>query len=120
MGREVPRSVVSPGHAVPHRAHEENRTLNARAPRTHPQLLPGSEAVLQRRRRGPEQQSQSHHEKILRLPHLPRARTRPLSLTWQAARAGIHPRFFLTSHYYYGMTAQAIAAVPGIGLNPKG
>src|SRR5207248_11486128 len=36
-------------------------------------------------------------EKILRLPYLPCPRTRPLSLTWQAARAGIHPRFFLTS-----------------------
>src|SRR5216684_653432 len=29
--------------------------------------------------------------------YLPGARTGPLSLTWQAARAGINPRFLLTS-----------------------
>ena len=33
-------------------------------------LLPGPQAVLQRRYRGPERQGQSHHEKVLRLPHL--------------------------------------------------
>jgi transposase len=41
------------------------------SPRTDPQLFPGSKAAFQRRRRGPEQQGQSHHEKILRLSHLP-------------------------------------------------
>jgi transposase len=35
---------------------------------------------FQRRRRGPEQQSQSHHEKSLRLPDVPSPRTRALSL----------------------------------------
>src|SRR5438309_6746760 len=89
--------MVPSGDALPHRADEENRPLTTRTPRTNPQLLPGSEAAFQRRRRGPEQQSQSHHEKILRIPHLPCTRTRPLSLTWQAARAGIHPRFLLRS-----------------------
>jgi hypothetical protein len=43
------------------------------------------------------QQGQSHDEKILRLSRLPRPRTCPLSLTWQAARAGVPPRFLLTS-----------------------
>src|SRR5881396_559118 len=64
----------------------------ARSLRQHrddPQLFPRSKAPFQRRRRGPEQQSQSHHEKILRFSHLPCPRTRPLSLTWQTARAGI-------------------------------
>jgi transposase len=56
-----------------------------RTPRTNPQLLPGSKDAFQRRRRGSEQQSQSHHEKILRVPHLPLPRTRALSLTWQTA-----------------------------------
>jgi transposase len=51
----------------------------------------------QRRRRGSEQQSQSHYEKILWVPNFPNAGTRSLSLTWQAARARIHPRIFLTS-----------------------
>jgi len=37
--------------------------------------------------RGAKQQGQSHHEKILRLSHLPGAGTGTLSLTWQAARA---------------------------------
>src|SRR2546427_13280982 len=58
--------MVPSGDALPHRADEENRPLPARAPRTDPQLLPGSKAAFQRRRRGSEQQSQSHHEKILR------------------------------------------------------
>lgn len=32
--------------------------------------------------------------------HLPRPRTRPLSLTWQVARAGINPRFLLTGYLF--------------------
>src|ERR1039458_7961173 len=89
--------MVPPGDALPHRAHEEDRSLIAPAPRTDPQLFPRSKAAFQRRRRGSEQQSQSHHEKILRVPHLPLPRTRALSLTWQTARARINPRFFLTN-----------------------
>jgi hypothetical protein len=38
----------------------------------------------------------SHHEKITRIPHLPRAGTGALSLTWETTWAGIHPRFLLT------------------------
>jgi hypothetical protein len=79
--RQVMRSRIEPM--------KENRPLTARASRTDPQLFPRSEAAFQRRRRGSEQQSQSHHEKILRIPHLPLPRTRALSLTWQIARAGI-------------------------------
>src|SRR6266849_8522219 len=97
---------VSPGSDIiddirdslnPHRAHEEDRPVTARASRTDPQLFPRSEAALQRGCRGPEQQSQTHNEKILRIPHLPLSRTRPLSLTWQITGAGINPRFFLTN-----------------------
>jgi transposase len=55
------------------------------APGADSQLLQGAKADFQRRCRGPEQQSQSHHEKVLRLSHLPGTRTGPLSLTWQAA-----------------------------------
>src|ERR1035438_161339 len=90
--------MVPPGDALPHRADEEDRPLAARTPRSDPQLFPGSKAAFQRRCRGPEQQSQSHYEKILRVPHLPLPRTRPLSLTWQTSRAGMYPRVFLTSH----------------------
>src|SRR5437763_3499494 len=89
--------MVSPGDAFPHRAHEEDRPVHARTPRTDSQLFPCSEAAFQRRRRGPEQQSQSHDAKILRFPHLPLPRTRALSLTWQITGAGINPRFFLTN-----------------------
>jgi len=70
---------------------------SAPASATDPQLLPGSKTDFQRRGGGPEQQGQSHHEKILRLSYLPGPRTCPLPLTWQATRAGINPRFFLTS-----------------------
>src|SRR6266446_6716696 len=97
MGWQVPRRLVSAGDALPHRAHEEDRPVTARASRTDPQLFPRSEAALQRGCRGPEQQSQTHNEKILRIPHLPLSRTRPLSLTWQITGAGINPRFFLTN-----------------------
>src|SRR5712692_1553165 len=97
MGWQVPRRLVSAGDALPHRAHEEDRPVTARASRTDPQLFPRSEAALQRGCRGPEQQSQTHNEKILRIPHLPLSRTRPLSLTWQITGAVINPRFFLTN-----------------------
>src|SRR5580698_1543316 len=92
--------MVSPGDALPHRAHEEDCPLNARTPRTDSQLFPRSKVALQRRRRGSEQQSQSHYEKILRLPNVPLPRTRALSLTWQITGAGINPRFFLTNLFY--------------------
>src|SRR6266436_4769819 len=99
MGWQVPRRLVSSGDALPHRAHEEDRPVTARASRTDPQLFPRSEAALQRGCRGPEQQSQTHNEKILRIPHLPLSRTRPLSLTWQITGAGINPRFLLTNPF---------------------
>src|ERR1019366_204745 len=86
--------------ALPDRAHDEDRPLPAPAPGTDLQLLPRAKTDLQRRGRGAEQQGQSHHEKILRLSHVPSPRTRPVSLTWQAARAGIDPRFLLTSRFF--------------------
>src|ERR1039458_704290 len=89
--------MVSPGDALPHRAHEEDCPLNARTPRTGPQLFPRSEVALQRRRRRAEQQSQSHYEKILWISYLPLPRTRALSLTWQTTGTGVNPRFFLTN-----------------------
>src|SRR5207248_4693791 len=89
--------MVSTGDALPHRAHEENRPLIASASRTDPQLFPRSKTAFQRRRGGSEQQSQSHDEKILRVPHLPLPRTGALSLTWQVARARINPRVFQTN-----------------------
>src|SRR6476659_8899107 len=89
--------MVPPNFAFPHRADEEDRTLAASASRADPQLLPRSKAHLQRRGGGPEQQGQSHDEKVLRLSHLPCTRTCPLSFTWQAARARINPRILLTN-----------------------
>src|ERR1700686_2859314 len=109
--------MVSPGDAFPHRAHEEDRPVHARTPRTDSQLFPCSEAAFQRRRRGPEQQSQSHHAKILRFPHLPLSRTRPLSLTWQITGAGINPRFFLTNHKINASTPYDFS---GKNLTPYG
>src|SRR3954453_10569628 len=96
--------MVSPGHALPHRAPEEDRPLTASAPRVDPQLFPRSKAALQRPRRGPEQQGQSHYEKILWLPNLPGTGSRSLSLTWQAPRPRINPRVFLTNPKQRGRT----------------
>src|SRR3954452_15734910 len=95
--RQVPRRVVPPDDAISHRTHEEDRPFAAQSSRTHPELFPRSKATFQWRRGGLEQQGESHDEKILRLPHLSRPRTRPLSLTWQAPRTRVHPRFLLTS-----------------------
>src|ERR1039457_5567872 len=97
LGRQVPRRVVPPDHAIPHRTHEEDRPFATQPPRTHPELFPRPKAAFQWRRGGLEQQGESHYEKIVRLPHLPRPRTRPLSLTWQATRTRFYPRFLLTS-----------------------
>src|SRR5437763_7057786 len=68
---------------------------------TDPQLFSRSETAFQRSCRGSEQQGQSHHEKILRFPHLPLPRTCALSLTWQITRAGIDPRILLTNQFFY-------------------
>src|SRR6266853_1914770 len=113
MGGKVPRRLVSAGDALPHRAHEEDRPVTARASRTDPQLFPRSEAALQRGCRGPEQQSQTHNEKILRIPHHPLSRTRPLSLTCQITGAGINPRFFLTNHNTWSVRLET-------ALRPRG
>jgi transposase len=64
---------------------KKNRPDVARSPRAAAQLFQGQKTVFQRCGRGPEQQSQSHHEKILWLSHLPYPGTRALSLTWQTA-----------------------------------
>ena len=70
--------------AIPHRADEEDRPDVARSPRAAAQLFQGQKTDFQRCGRGAEQQSQSNHEKILWLSHLPHPGTRALSLTWQA------------------------------------
>src|SRR5439155_17347584 len=97
LGRQVPRRVVPPDHALPDRTHEEDRPLATQSSRTHLELFPRSKATFERRRGGLEQQGESHYEKIIRFSHLSRPRTRPLPLTWQAARTRFHPRFLLTN-----------------------
>src|SRR5208283_2862475 len=91
LGRQLPGFLVLSNHALSHRAHEENRPYAARSSLPLAQLLQGQEAVLQRCYRRAEQQSQSHHEKILWLSHLPHPGTRALSLTWQTTRARAYP-----------------------------
>ena len=91
LGRHVPGFLVLSNHAIPHRADEEDRPHAARSPRAAAQLFQGQKAVFQRCGRGAEQQSQSNHEKILWLSHLPHPGTRALSLTWQTTRAGAYP-----------------------------
>jgi hypothetical protein len=83
LGRQLLGFLVLSNHALPHRAHEENRTYPPLSSPTPTQLLQGKKAVLQRCHRRAQQQSQSHHEKILWLSYLPHPGTRALSLTWQ-------------------------------------
>ena len=91
LGRQVPGRMVPADPALPHRAHEEDRPFPAPAPRTDPQLFPGAKTAFQWCSGGSEQQSESYHEKILRLSHLPSPRTCSVSLTWQTTGAGTHP-----------------------------
>src|SRR5260370_33023455 len=93
--------------ALADRTDEESRQDHSGSPRSHPQLLSCPERVLQRCHRGSEQQSQSHHEKILWVPDLPRNRTGPLSFTWQAARTGTHPQILLTNPDVYSVSVGA-------------
>src|ERR1700681_746312 len=63
----------------------------ARSPCPAAQLFQGQKGVFKRRGRGPEQQSQSNHEKIVWLSHLPYPGTCALSLSWQTTRARTYP-----------------------------
>jgi len=91
LGRQIPRPLVPASDALAHRTDEEGRQNATHPSRAHPQVFSRPERVFQRRNRGPQQQGQSHREKILRIPNLPSHRTGLISFTWQAARAGTHP-----------------------------
>ena len=97
LGRQVPRRLVPTGHALAHRADEKDRQDPAGPPRTHPQLFPRQKAVLKRGGRGPQQQGQTHHAKILRFPHLSCHRNCFISRSWQITRARNHPQILLTN-----------------------
>jgi hypothetical protein len=66
-------------------ADEKDRQDTTLASRADPELLPRQEAAIQRCGRGPQQQGQTDHAKILRLPNLPRHGNRTVSCTWQTA-----------------------------------
>jgi hypothetical protein len=72
------------------------KTLRAHR-ESHPQLFPRQKATLQRSGRGPQQQGKTHHEKILRFPHLSRHRNRPVSHSRQITGARNHPQILLTN-----------------------
>src|SRR6516162_9035507 len=101
VGRQVPRPVVSSSDALADRTTKEGRQNVTHPPRTHSQLFSCPQRVFQRRNRGPQQQSKSHYEKILRVPNVPGYRTRPISFTWQASRAGTHPQILLTNQIIF-------------------
>src|ERR1035437_9926534 len=70
QGRHVPGLLLLSNHALPHRAHEKGRPDAAQAPHTADELFQSQKTIFQRRSRRSEQQSQSNHEKIVRLSHL--------------------------------------------------
>jgi hypothetical protein len=92
----------------------------AHSPRAAAQLFQGPQAVLQRGYRGPKQQGQSNHEKILWLSHLPHPGTRAVSFTWQTARTGAYPRILLTNHTIEGDALPGGRARAAPGLRPSG
>src|SRR5215475_5536223 len=91
MGRQVPRRLVQSGHAFAHRTDEKSRQNPPRAPPTDPQLFPRQKNVLERHRRGPQQQGKGHHAKSLWFPHLPYRRDLPLPRPRQPTRTKTRP-----------------------------
>jgi transposase len=87
--RQVMRSRIEPMKKIA-RSLREHRELILNYFRAQKLLSSGVVEGLNNKAKG-------HHEKILRVPHLPLPRTRALSLTWQIARTRINPRFFLTN-----------------------
>jgi len=65
-----------------HRAHEKDRSLGCVSTANSSSTTSGLKADIQRDCGRLELQSQSHNEKVLRLPHLPHSRTEVLSLAW--------------------------------------
>ena len=63
----------------------------------HPQLVPGQEGSFRGRRRGLQQQAQTHHQKGLWLPLLPGRRSRAVPCTWRPTRTESHPQILLRS-----------------------
>jgi hypothetical protein len=115
MGREVPRRMVPPGDAFPNRADEEDRPLNACAPRLilnyfRAQKLLSSGVVEGLNKKAKVTMRRSYGSRTL-----PNTRTRALSLTWQAAGTRFHPRFLLTS-----LVSDRAAARAAMDLVPDG
>ncbi len=115
LGGKIPGPVVRRGDALAHRPAEEICPHRTQPPRTAAELFPGPQAILQRCRRGPEQQSQSHYEKSVRLSNLQGHRTGLVSCTWQATRAKARPQFLLTNQKFNGAERLGNA---GIGIGP--
>ena len=70
LGREVPRPVVYTDDALKARTDEEGCPHFAESSGADSQLVPSEGRSFQRNRRRIQQQSQTDHEKILRLSHL--------------------------------------------------
>ena len=70
LGREVPRPVVYRDDALKARTDEEGCPHFAQPSRADSQLVPSQRRAFQRNRRRIQQQSQTDHEKIVRLPYL--------------------------------------------------
>ena len=95
VGGEVPRPVVRAYHAEQDQADERRCRQPAGTSGLDSQLVPRSWQAFRRCRRRLEQQSETDYQKSVWLSHLPSHRNRPISRTWQAPRAEIHPRILL-------------------------
>jgi transposase len=52
--------------------------------------------------RGSQRQGACHHETSLRIPHVPRRRSRPVSQPWSPTRTGHHPQILLRNRILCG------------------
>ena len=84
------------GEAPGRRSDEEGRPHAPLSPPAHSQLFPRQKTALLRCRGRSQQQSQTHHEKILRIPDVQNYRTRSVSRTWKATRTTAYPQILLT------------------------
>ena len=95
LGGKVSGAMGDQSSSLKDRADEEGGPKHPQTQGLDPELVQGKKTVLIGGRGGPEHQSKSHHEKIIRLQDIQIHQNRLVSLSWQASGASGNPQFFL-------------------------
>src|SRR6266496_2040067 len=98
--------MVRPSHALPHRADEKGCAYAAPSSTVALELVSRPRRDFGRRRRGVQQQSETHHEKGLRLSILSLRGNRPVPYAGSVTGAGSYPQILLkTPNRYFVRSA---------------